>query len=102
MFCHIVQHGDVDFGAFFYFLDLFRAFNHGMVWYHVALAFVQSQLLVKIVVAFFIFLPAAAPAGIVPSYFFCHNSPSSVYRNISKIQPFPEVLIHLIRMLLFQ
>ena len=75
MFCHIVQHGDVDFGAFFYFLDLFRAFNHGMVWYHVALAFVQSQLLVKIVVAFFIFLPAAAPAGTVSVYNVNVNTP---------------------------
>ena len=46
-----------------------------MVWYHVALAFVQSQLLVKIVVAFFIFLPAAAPAGTVSVYDVHVNTP---------------------------
>ena len=65
---HIVQNRDIDFGAFLYFFNLCRSFDHGMIRNHMALVSVNSQLLVKIVVALFIFLSTATPAGTVSVY----------------------------------
>ena len=65
---HVIQDSDINLGAFFYLFNLRRIFDHGMIRYHMALMLKEGQLLVKIVVAFLIFLAAAAPAGAVSVY----------------------------------
>ena len=70
MLRHIIQHGDVDFGAFADAGELLRRFQQGVGGNLRArqLEFVNPA--VEIHVALFVFFAASAPAGVVSACFF--------------------------------
>ena len=75
MLSYIIQDCDVDPGTGLDFLNLLRSFDHIVLRHDAALVLVHFQFFIKIIVAFFVFEPAAAPAGTV-SVNHMHGEPS--------------------------
>ncbi len=63
----LVQYRHIDFTAFSDLLNLFRRFDHLMVWNLMTVERQERQMLVKRRVTTLVFFAAAAPAGVVAS-----------------------------------
>ena len=69
IFCNVVQNGYIDFTAFFDSLYLLRGFYNGVVGDFMPLTFNERDFFIKLLMAFFIFFSASAPARFISSNF---------------------------------